>query len=47
MEIRYRGGIGKNCQKENEEFVKSITRVRELLRQNEQKKVRVSKKNCK
>ncbi len=30
--------------KKNEEFVKSITRVRKLLRQNEQKKVRVSKK---
>ena len=44
MEIRYRGGIGKNCQKENEEFVKNVTSVRELLRQNKQKKLECLKK---
>ena len=44
MKTGCRGGIGKNCQKENEEFVKSITCVRELLRQNEQKKLECLKK---
>lgn len=44
LEIGDRADIGKNCQKENEEFVKNVTSVRELLRQNKQKKLECLKK---
>ncbi len=40
----YRADIGKICQKENKEFVKIITPIRKLLRQNEQKKLECLKK---
>lgn len=42
--MRCRTRIGKICQKENKEFVKNVTPVRKLLRQNEQKKLECLKK---
>ena len=42
--MEYRTDIGKNCQKENNKLVKTITLIEKLLRQNEQKKLECLKK---
>ena len=44
MEKADRKSIGKICQKEDKEFVKKVTPVEKLLRQNEQKKLECLKK---